>query len=216
MQTKEFGHEQTAKIRHTKKRTPDTIKQLAIRGNPIPLSHRNYQSLNPSPVVTKHQIYKAKTAAARAKRPAPEAAILPAPESAAAEAEAEAEELAELLSEPEVAEGELLSEPEADGLLALPVPVAEDAALEALEAAAAAEVAAAEPLEKKYWFLHLVWQSAYAWVSASVPLPCLHLAEHSVVALTMSSFGAGLPKQVAWQTLSLALHVSRQACWVLV
>jgi hypothetical protein len=146
-----------------RKRTPDTIKQLAIHGNPIPLSHRNYQSLNPSPVVTKHEIYKAKTAAARAKKPAPEATILPAPESeaaeeAAAEAEALAEPLAELLSESEVAEGELLPDPEADGLLALPVPVAEEAALEALEAAA--EVAAAEPLEKKCWLLHLVWQSA--------------------------------------------------------
>jgi len=54
-----------------------------------------------------------------------------------------------------------------------------------------------EPLEKNWSDMHFCWHSAYLSVSAAVPFPCGQSPMHSVVAFTMSSVGAGLPKHSA-------------------
>lgn len=60
--------------------------------------------------------------------------------------------------------------------------------------------------------MHFVWHAAYLAVSGAVPFPCGQAAMHSVVALTMSLVGAGLPRHLAAQSTSDLQAVTHFCC----
>jgi len=70
----------------------------------------------------------------------------------------------------------------------------------------------ATELVRKRLLMQELWHEAYLAVSSAVPLPCGHLAAHSVVALTWEALGQGTFTQAAWQQMSVAAQALRQIC----